>query len=143
MNRIFCIGNRLIAEDRAGPAVYDELAAMRLPAGTEVVEAGLAGADLVWLTEGCQRVVFVDQLRGWAAPGAVVRVDPEEVAAGAEPTYGHAAGLAWLLRILPAVADRPPGTIHVVGLEAPVSPTGIRRAAELAVALAATEGVPC
>ncbi len=143
MNRIFCLGNGLWTEDQAGPMVHDALLAMPKPAGTEATAAGLAGLDLVWLAEGCARVVFVDQLRDWPTPGEVVLLDPEAVAASSHPTFGHAAGLPWLLRALPAVATPPPSQIHVIGLAPPLRPAAIRRAARMALALAAAGGGRC
>ncbi|MBI5502054.1 MAG: hydrogenase maturation protease [Deltaproteobacteria bacterium] len=136
MTRIVCVGNRWVAADAAGPRVHDRLAAAALPPGVELVDGGLGGLDLAPLVEGAERVVFVDAVAGFAAPGDFVVLEgPALEAIGAEP-FGHGAGLAWLLRALPLVCETGVPRVAVVGLEAPVDDDAVARASAAALRLA-------
>jgi hypothetical protein len=96
-------------------------------------------------------VVFVDAVAGYGPPGTVVLLEADEAAATAGPRYDHAAGLAYLLRALPAAglayllralpavcAGRVP-RVQVVGLAdagaASASLQGVDEAAALALRL--------
>src|SRR5512136_192553 len=119
MRRIICIGNRYVAEDAAGPAVYDYLRRLQLPAGLELIDGGLAGLDLLRYLEGAEMVVFVDSVSG-AQRGdlnTALILAEEEVAALASSRYDHSAGLAYLLRILPQVCEGALPQVRLVGIE--------------------------
>ncbi len=139
--RIICVGNRYVQADAAGPAVYARLRAAALPPGVELVDGGLGGLDLLRLAEGAERVVFVDQVSGFAAPGEVVELPGAEAAATAGPHYDHAAGLAYLLRVLPAVCAGPPPEVWVVGIEGSADAAAVEAAAAASLRLA-LEGQP-
>ncbi len=128
-----------MAEDGAGPAVYDLLSSRPLPEGIEVIDGGLGGLSLLRMADGAQRLVFVDAVSGFGAPGEVLLIPAEEVAAEASPD-GHAGGLPFLLALLPRASAVPPGDVTVVGLEAPWDDDALSRAAALAVA--AASGLP-
>ena len=136
---IICIGNRFVAADAAGPLVFDVLRETALPEGVEAVEGGLAGLNLLPLLERGGRVVFVDAVRGFAGPGEVVLLDARETAGAAgRPHYDHGAGLAYVLAVLPQVADGPlPEEMFLVGLEGECCMETIERAARLSAAVAA------
>ena len=70
-SRIICVGNRYCDRDAVGPRVHDALRSRRLPAGVDLVDGGLGGLRLLGLVEGMGRIVFVDALEGFAAPGEV------------------------------------------------------------------------
>lgn len=116
MNRIICIGNRYIAQDAAGPAVYDHLLRQPLPEDTEVIDGGLAGLNLLGLFEGVGRVVLVDTVSGFGEQDGPVILSPEDILPLAPALYDHAAGLPYLLRILPKVLDGAMPEIVVVGI---------------------------
>ncbi len=139
MRRIVCVGNRLRPDDAAGPSVFDQLSVTNLPADVEVVEGGLAGLDLLRVVEGSDRVVFVDQVSGAVAERGVAVLKAEDVAACAPAAYDHAAGLPYLLRVLPAVCAGPVPEVLVVGVAGTPDACSIERAAELAVRLACGE----
>src|SRR5512136_1627319 len=105
MKRIICIGNRYAAEDAAGPAVYDHLRRLTLPAGLELIDGGLAGLNLLRYLEGAEQVVFVDSVSGYGDPSRVLILGAKEVAALAGSRYEDSAGLAYLLRVLPEVCE--------------------------------------
>lgn len=133
--RIICIGNPHAAGDDAGAAVHAQLAGTELPAGVELVDGGLRGVDLIGLAATAARVVFVDAVSGWARPGEVVELEGAGLAAAEPSRYDHGSGFAYLLRALPHLLERPV-PLRVVGLEAPVGPASVARAADLALAFA-------
>lgn len=137
-NRIICIGNRFIAEDGAGPAVFDILQDSVLPVGVEIIEGGLAGLNLLPHLEQGGRVIFVDAVSGFAPEGGVVVVDHETLLAKAEVEgYGHEAGLPYLLHVLPQVCEGElPKEIVLVGVEGICSKETIAQAAKMCVDIA-------
>lgn len=116
---VICLGNRYLARDDVGPRVFDHLSKMALPVDVELIDGGLCGLDLLRLMEGRQRVVFADALTGLAQAGEIVQLSAEEVASYAGP-YGHAAGLPYLVSLLPQVCAAP--LPHVVVLGTPCAP---------------------
>lgn len=138
--RIICVGNRQVRGDDFGPRVYDCLAAQAVPAAVEVVDGGLGGLDLLHFLEDGRSVVFVDAVAGFAAPGGLVLLGGAEVARQCTGGFDHAAGLPYLLRVMPAVLDSPPPVVKVIGHEGAASAQAVRDAARLALRLA-TEAV--
>ncbi|MBN1825535.1 MAG: hydrogenase maturation protease [Candidatus Eisenbacteria bacterium] len=137
VNRVVCVGNRYHPEDSAGPRVYDLIARNGLPAGVEAVDGGLAGLDLFPRVEGADRVVFVDAAIGFdPGEGLVVTTGAEAARTGAE-TFGHSAGIGYLIRCLPYLLDHPAPEILVVGVPVPFRDDAIREAARIAPLLAA------
>ncbi len=143
MRRIICIGNRYAAEDAAGPAVYDHLRRLELPAGLELIDGGLAGLDLLRYLEGAEQVVFVDSVSG-AQRGdlnnTVIVLAGEEVAALASSRYDHSAGLAYLLRILPEVCEGALPQVRLVGIRGHPDQAAIHEAAALALKIVGGSG---
>lgn len=137
---IICIGNRFVAEDAAGLAVFDRLQEMQpLPAEIEVTEGGLAGLNLLPLLEQGGRVVFVDAVKGFTNPGELVLLEhPEILDTLGTGHFDHGAGLAYVLSVLPKVCEGDlPEEIVLVGLEGEWTTQMIERAAELSIAIAA------
>jgi hydrogenase maturation protease len=140
---IICIGNRFVKEDAAGLAVLAILHKMpQFPQKIEVIEGGLAGLNLLPLLERGGRVVFIDSVSGFTGPGQIVLLDSREITSTlAGYHFGHGAGLAYLLTVLPKVCDGElPKEIVLVGLEGECTAETIERAARLSVAIA-TQGL--
>ena len=137
MRRVICVGNRFVDADAAGPRVFDQLGGVTLPDGVEIVDGGLGGIDLVGFVDGCERVVFVDAIDGFAAPGSVVLLSAADAAGaqadGREEPFGHGAGLGYLLRALPLLCERAVPDVRVVGVEGPPDDALVRKAAALAL----------
>lgn len=142
---IICIGNRFVAADAAGPAVFDRLQEMALPPGVEPVEGGLAGLNLLPLLEKGGRVVFVDAVKGFAGPGEVMLLTEREITGTkSQVHYDHGAGLPYVLAVLPQVCDGSlPEEIFLVGLEGKCSMETIDRAARMSIAVAANGLMGC
>ncbi|MBI4860258.1 MAG: hydrogenase maturation protease [Candidatus Riflebacteria bacterium] len=134
--RIIGVGNRYVPEDSAGPRVIDLLARQALPDGVEAIDGGLAGLDLLRFMEGARRVILVDTVTGFARPGEIVVLRPEELSACSAARHDHAAGLTYLLKVLPAVLDGDLPRIRIVGLERPLPDDRLSEAAAVALALA-------
>lgn len=140
---LLCLGNRQVADDDAGPRVFDLLRARPELVGddVELIDGGLAGLDLIGQVDGAERVIFIDHVEGFGAPGEVLTLSAEQVCAQAEPTprHDHAGGLPFLLRCLPVACDQPPELL-VVGLEGVgVTQEAVDRAARLGAALVGAE----
>lgn len=136
---IICIGNRFVAGDAAGPAVYDRLQQMQpLPADIEIIDGGLRGLNLLPLLEKGGRIVFVDAVSGYGLPGQIVLLDQQEIVnTMTECSFDHNAGLAYLLAVLPKVCDgEMPEEIVLVGLEDEYTPQAVERAASLCLDVA-------
>lgn len=134
--RILCIGNRFVGEDSFGPRVYDTLEGMERPADVEIVDGGLAGLNLLRYLEDGRQVVFVDAVSGFGPAGELAIIDGDIIARQATGSFGHEAGLPFLLRILPAVVDNPPPRIRLVGCEGEASAGAVQDAARLSLQLA-------
>lgn len=138
MGYIICIGNRFVAQDAAGPAVFDRLQQMQtLPEDVELIDGGLMGLNLLPFLERGGRVVFVDAVSGFDQPGEIVVLDWRQILENTHVSaFDHDAGLAYLLTVLPRVCDgEMPREVILVGLEE-ASPVLIERAAELSLKLA-------
>lgn len=142
-SRIICIGNRLAAEDRAGLQVYDHLLGKKIPNSIEVIEGGIAGLDLLCFLENVFTIVFVDAVAGFTSPGKIIVMDQAEIKEKLYSVhYGHDAGIAYLLTVLPKVCQGDlPHKIFLVGLEGICSPETIAEAADLALLTAAEKTV--
>ncbi|MBI4879113.1 MAG: hydrogenase maturation protease [Planctomycetes bacterium] len=134
--RIVCVGSRFAPDDRAGPLVCDALRSAPLPGGVEVIDGGLGGLDLLRFVAGAERVVFVDAVRGFAPGKRVLLLSAAEASRGALPAYGHDGGLAYLLRALPNVLERPLPEVLVVGIEGEPDAESVARAAALSLSVA-------
>jgi hydrogenase maturation protease len=136
---IICIGNRFVADDAAGPAVYDRLMQMQpLPGHIEVIDGGIMGLNLLPLLERGGRVIFVDAVSGFGTPGEIVLLSRQEILhADNAFQFDHNAGLAYLLAVLPRVCDgEMPEEIALVGVEGTCSPQLADRAAVLSLDVA-------
>ena len=134
---IICLGNRFVPGDDAGCRVFDCLKA-DAPDDLEIIDGGLCGLDLLRMVEGKKRVVFVDAVAGMAEPGDIVALDREQVAAFAG-SYGHGAGLPYLMRLLPEVCETPFPEITLVGIEGIADAPAIRALAARCLEVARRE----
>jgi len=131
--RIICVGNRFIADDSAGPMVYDTLMKMEIPENITVFDGGLAGINLLNLIEGAKRVVFVDSVEGFAAQGNVVILQISDVNKYIDDAFSHNAGLTYLFKVLSSVIDGPIPEIFIVGVEGRADKLLLQKAAEISI----------
>lgn len=136
---IICIGNRFVKDDAAGLTVLALLKKMaQVPTEIEIIEGGLAGLNLLPLLERGGRVVFIDSVSGFTAPGEIVLLESREIMCTLDDLhFDHGAGLSYLLKVLPKVCDGDlPEEIVLVGLEGECTTETIERAARLSIAIA-------
>lgn len=116
--RIIGIGNEWRGDDAVGL-----LAARRLQGvlgnRAEVVEAGVAGAELLELMKGAGAVVLIDAVRSRQAPGTIHRLDASAgpIAPELFPRSTHAVGVAEALELARALGVLPKRVV-VYGIEA-------------------------
>ncbi len=85
--RVIGVGNILLCDEGIGIHVVRELSARGETPGVEFVDGGVAGATLLNLVEGEERVVLVDAVDAPFPPGTVVRMTPDELAGGGAPAW--------------------------------------------------------
>jgi len=134
--RIICVGNRYRPEDSAGPMVYDQLVSDRLPRDIEVIDGGLAGLNLLRFLHGADRVVFIDAVNGFRPFGGVIVLNAKDASRYSDTIFGHSAGIAYCLRVLPEIHDGKLPEIFVVGIEGTTDPDKILKAAEISLKIA-------
>ena len=77
--RVIGVGNILLCDEGIGVHVVRELSSRGGTPGVEYVDGGVAGATLLNLVEGEERVVLVDAVDAPFPPGTVVRMTPDEL----------------------------------------------------------------
>jgi len=133
MNTILCAGNRYCVEDSFGPQVYDYLFTKDLPSSITIVDAGLAGIDLLRYFEESNRVVIVDSVAGFGRPGELCSINYEELSSCETIEYDHSGGLQYLLLCLPALGLIPKVEVTLIGLDGIADTLKIAEAASLAL----------
>ncbi len=133
MKTILCAGNRYCAEDSFGPMVYDVLCKNNLPKNIELIDAGLAGLDLLCHFEKSDRVIVIDSVSGFSAPEELVTIRFNELQNNETIDYGHSGGLQYLLHCLPALEIIPKVDVILIGFEGIADKETIAAAASLAL----------
>ena len=86
----------------------------RLPAGVQVLDGGTLGLSLLPLLEEADAAILVDAIRGEGPPGALVRIEGEDVApAVAARLSVHQVGVADLLDSARLLGRYPPRLVLV------------------------------
>jgi len=85
--RAIGVGNILLCDEGIGVHVVRELSRRGVPPGVEYLDGGVAGATLLNLIEGEDRVVLVDAVDAPFPPGTVVRLSPDELAGPRDPSW--------------------------------------------------------
>ena len=116
--------------------VYDQLANHRLPGDIEVIDGGLAGLNLLRFMYGADRIVFIDAVNGFKPFDGVIVLNAKDASRHADTIFGHSAGLAYCLRVLPEVHDGKLPEIFVVGIEGDTDPDKILKAAKISIKIA-------
>jgi hydrogenase maturation protease len=116
--RIIGLGNELRGDDAVGLLAARRLRQV-LGARAEVIEADMAGADILELMEGAPVVILVDAARSGLAPGTIHRLDVSAgpIACQTFPRSSHAIGAIEALELARAVGVLPDSVI-VYGVEA-------------------------
>ena len=116
--RVIGLGNGMRGDDAVGL-----LAARRLRQEVgdrvEVIEAEMAGVDLIELMKGAHSVILIDAARSGQAPGTIHRLDASAGPIGGQifPRSSHALGMVDALELARAMGTLP-ATVIVYGVEA-------------------------
>jgi hydrogenase maturation protease len=132
--RVLCLGNDLIADDGAGPAVAAELRRMGLDA--EIAESGWAGLALLDLVVGVDTLVVVDVAgTGKVPPGTVEVLSEADLSPGPAGAQ-HGLGLFEVLGLARSIGLAAPAEVFVVVIEAgDLGGIGMPMTAEVAAAV--------
>lgn len=77
---ILGIGNSLMNDDAVGVTAIEQLKERySFPTGVTVVDGGTLGLDLLPMLEGVRKLLIIDAIDMGAAPGALFRIQGEEV----------------------------------------------------------------
>jgi hydrogenase maturation protease len=85
--RVIGVGNILLCDEGIGVHVVRELSSRGDTPGVMFVDGGVAGATLLNLVEGEERVVLVDAVDAPFPPGTVVRMTPDDLAGSFGPAW--------------------------------------------------------
>lgn len=111
------LGNVLLGDDGLGPTAVARIERdYRIPPGVRLEDGGTLGLSLLGLIAESRHVILVDAVRTDAAPGTLVRLDGEDVAAAVRDRLSpHQVGVADLLEAARLI-DRYPETVALLGL---------------------------
>lgn len=117
------VGSVLRSDDAAGVRVIEGLRGCArldpdlLPAGTQLVDGGTLGLDLLRLLPVARGLVLVDAVRLGAAPGTVSILRGEAIDAAVGARDGRAAGAVGELLAFARLMDWLPESVTLVGVE--------------------------
>ena len=129
---ILGVGNVLMADDGVGIHAVRALAASP-PAGACVVDAGTDFLSALPYLERARRVLVLDAVRGGAAPGALHRLVPADIALRSAAAGAHVTSVLEARRFLPSSAPWP--EITVLGVEPATVGYGLALSTPVAQAL--------
>lgn len=133
--RIIGLGNLMRGDDAVGL-----MAARRLREEVgdraEVIEAEMAGVDIVELMKGARVAILIDAVRSGQSPGIVHRLDASVSSIGGRifPRSSHAIGVSEAIE-LARVLDVLPETVIVYGIEVGNTEAGQRLSPPVAKSL--------
>lgn len=95
------VGNLLLRDEGVGIHIIKELQKRKLPPQVEVFDGGVGGFDLLHYFRHAEKVLLIDAAEMGLEPGAVVRLDPEQLSRHAKghPFSAHEIGLAEVLEL--------------------------------------------
>jgi hydrogenase maturation protease len=118
------LGNIFLGDDGFGVEVVRRLAGRELPEGTEVVDFGIRGMDLIYaLQDDYEVVVFVDAAPRGEEAGTVYLLEPEIEDDGEVVLDTHGMDPVKVIKLSRALGARPTRTL-VVGCEPQVVVSG-------------------
>ncbi|NOU11289.1 MAG: hydrogenase maturation protease [Nitrospira sp.] len=115
--RIIGLGNGMRGDDAVGLMAARRIR-QQIGDKVEVIEAEMAGVDLIELMKGAHSVMLIDAARSGQAPGTIHRLDASASPIGAQifPRSSHAFGTIDALELARAMGVLP-ATVIVYGVE--------------------------
>ena len=116
--RIIGLGNGMRGDDAVGLLAARQLRQI-INDRAEVIEAEMAGVDLIELMKGVRVAILIDAARSGQAPGMIHRLDASRgpIADRIFPRSSHALGIVDALELARAIGTLP-ATVIVYGVEA-------------------------
>jgi hydrogenase maturation protease len=118
--RIIGLGNTLLTDDGVG--IYAARAISKrlgVAPGVDVIESEAGGFGLLDLISGWDRVILVDAVSlDRLTPGAVVRIEPEELQSSPSLCSIHQAGLPAALELGRRMGIKMPRELLIIGIQA-------------------------
>lgn len=128
---ILGVGNTLLSDEGIGVYVANEMRALSLPEGVEIIDGATAGYDLIYMLEGASKVIVIDAVDAEAEPGTVFRFTPDD--AGYErrdPRYSvHDVGLLDAVQMAKALGTEP--EVVIIGVQPKLLDWGLEPTDEL------------
>lgn len=115
---ILGLGNPILSDDGAGPAVARELAGRLDPQEATVIEASLGGLNLLDLLVGYERVIIIDAIKteGGRA-GQIHRLDPSALMTTRYTASVHDVNLVTALELGKKIGLAMPSKIDIFAIE--------------------------
>lgn len=115
--RIIGLGNVMRGDDAVGLLAAGRLR-QEVGERAEVIEAEMAGVDIVELVKGVRVAILIDAVRSGQSPGIIHRLDASTgpIGVGMFPHSSHALGLSEALELARAMGVLPE-TVIVYGIE--------------------------
>jgi len=111
------LGNVLMSDEGLGiHALRRLLASGRLDPEAQAIDGGTMGLELLSLAAGARRLLVIDAIDLDAAPGELLRVDGEALAAMQGEGSAHSLGLGDLLLAMRMLGEQPEDVV-VLGLQ--------------------------
>lgn len=125
------IGNILLRDEGVGVHVVRAMEDMRLPNDVELLDGGTAGADLLDAISDRRKLIVVDALDADVPLGTVVRMKPQDLAAGVSESLSlHEFGLAETLMMARQLSCGP-GDVTVIAVRPRDTECGLELSAEM------------
>jgi hydrogenase maturation protease len=123
---ILGLGNLLCSDDGLGAFVAQAIAGTRIiPGGVKVLDGGTLGLSLLPYLEDADRAILVDAIQADAPPGALVRVEGDDVGpAVAARLSVHQVGVSDLIEAA-RWRDRVPPTLVLLGIVPQTTDLGV------------------
>lgn len=111
------LGNSLLSDDGIGVAIVRRLQALEPMAGVRLVEGGTGGLGLISLLAETPAAVIVDAVDAQLAPGAVMRLESDDLELDRGPVSMHTPRLVDLLAVTRQLGRCPRTVIMGVQVE--------------------------
>jgi hydrogenase maturation protease len=133
--RIIGLGNGMRGDDAIGLVAARRIR-QAIGNHAQVIEAEMAGVDLIELMKGAHSVMLIDAARSGQAPGTIHRLDASAGPIGSQmfPRSSHALGTVDALELARAMGVLP-ATVIVYGVEVDNTEAGQRLSPLVATAL--------
>jgi len=116
---ILGLGNPILRDDGIGPRIVYELQKKISDPEITLLEASLAGMDLMEMLVGYDRAIIIDAIRTGGKPGTIYRLTPDDLPPQrTDLTSQHQLGLLHALQLGKELSQPMPEKIAIIAVEA-------------------------